>query len=91
MELCVDWLKHLFITKFNRLSHTIYREFSSVLRIDICRRRQLGLLNATSLVDHAHSLGHRLGFAPLPLACVVRILVLSDNPDFSSVVVWIVH
>ena len=30
-ELVVDWIKHMFITKFNNIDTTIYRRFTAIL------------------------------------------------------------
>jgi len=66
-EVIIDWLKHAFITKFNRIPATAYSTFSDILCRDLVVQRSpnLGSYDQTPLV------ARRLGFAAMPLACVV--------------------
>ena len=34
-EVLVDWIKHAFITKFNSISSTVYREYTLILARDV--------------------------------------------------------
>lgn len=80
-ELAVDWLKHGFITKFNHIRTTVYGRYTDVLCKDLLlagggvvapnggkrrRRRRHALF-----VDRSPLVSRRLGFAALPLACLV--------------------
>ncbi|GAA5967821.1 hypothetical protein JCM8115_000374 [Rhodotorula mucilaginosa] len=73
-ECLVDWLKHAFITKFNHLRPGVYGRFIDVL----CKDLVVGGSSATSetaYVDQSPYVARRLGFAALPLGClVVRII-----------------
>lgn len=64
-EFVVDWIKHCFILKFNNMSADIYAKFSMILRSDILDARNEGFLDPSSNV------ARRIGFIPLPLACLV--------------------
>ncbi|CAH1783993.1 unnamed protein product [Owenia fusiformis] len=70
-EFLVDWVKHAFITKFNEISTEVYRDYTVSLAYDLLQSRQK---NAYS--DHADLVSRRMGFIPLPLACLlVRIVI----------------
>ncbi|KAK1920829.1 eukaryotic membrane protein family-domain-containing protein [Papiliotrema laurentii] len=76
-EMLVDWLKHAFIAKFNHVRASVYDRFTDVLAKDVLvagsspsggqdvRRRHPILLDQSPLV------ARRLGFASIPLACLV--------------------
>lgn len=70
-ELLVDWIKHAFISKFNRINASVYVKFVSILCRDVtgCRRD-----NAT--LDHTHHVSRRLGLVSLPLAAVVTRMMI---------------
>ena len=34
-EVLVDWLKHAFITKFNRIQPTVYNKYITILCLDV--------------------------------------------------------
>lgn len=77
-EMVIDWLKHAFITKFNRLSPTLYSKFLTILCRDLT-----GWRNEDTILDHTHHVSRRLGLVSLPLACVVVRMVgksLRDAP-----------
>ena len=57
-EILVDWLKHAFIAKFNRIDTGVYRVFEETLAKDIKEKRQ------------ARFVTKRIGFVTLPLACL---------------------
>lgn len=65
-EVFVDWIKHAFITKFNRINAGVYDKYISILCRDItgCRKED-------TILDHTHYVSRRLGLVPLPLAAVV--------------------
>lgn len=82
-EVFVDWIKHAFITKFNRINSSVYEKYMRVLSQDITGCRNEGLI-----LDHTHHVSRRLGLVSLPLASVVIRLVwvfsARSNFDFSS-------
>lgn len=67
-EIIVDWIKHAFVTKFNRISPRIYRQFTLVICDDISRTRA-----SQSVVRSIGGSGvsKRIGFVSLPLAALV--------------------
>jgi hypothetical protein len=65
-EMLIDWLKHAFITKFNRLPPSLYSKFITILCRDLT-----GWKNEDTILDHTHHVSRRLGLVSLPLACVV--------------------
>ena len=89
-ELFVDWIKHSFIIKFNRIQPSIYGTFVLILCADARRpsealspkSREMAARAATADDGQMTSPGEfstpvagRMGFVPLPLLClVVRVL-----------------
>lgn len=72
-ELFVDWIKHAFIVKFNEIPADVYHSFSVKLAKDLVANRQ-----NTAFIDYSDLLARRMGFTPLPLACLlVRICTRS--------------
>ncbi|WRT65422.1 uncharacterized protein IL334_002365 [Kwoniella shivajii] len=77
-EMVVDWLKHAFITKFNHVRASVYERFTDVLAKDVLlagssgnsRNRMRGR-NHQVLLDQSPLVARRLGFASIPLACLV--------------------
>ncbi|XP_076362725.1 transmembrane anterior posterior transformation protein 1 homolog isoform X1 [Tachypleus tridentatus] len=65
-EVVVDWLKHAFITRFNEISHEVYRDYTVSLAYDMAGSK---LKNAYS--DHSDIISRRMGFIPLPLGALV--------------------
>ncbi|KAK9466870.1 eukaryotic membrane protein family-domain-containing protein [Lipomyces arxii] len=59
-EVCVDWLKHSYIAKFNKLKPAVYSRFLDVFCKDHIRNAFSGQQNLT----------RRIGVPLLPLACV---------------------
>ncbi|CAF1372046.1 unnamed protein product [Adineta steineri] len=66
VEFFVDWVKHGFILKFNELSSEVYREYTLSLAHDMVKTKQ-----DIALSDYTDLLSRRLGFIPLPFACLV--------------------
>ena len=66
-EVAVDYVKHSFTSKFNRLSADLFTTFSAILAHDIIAVRQ----RIANSLDPTHACVRRLGLATLPLACVV--------------------
>jgi len=89
-ELFVDWIKHSFIIKFNRIQPSIYGTFVQILCADARRpsealspkSREMAARAAmaddgqmTSPGEFSTPVAGRMGFVPLPLLClVVRVL-----------------
>lgn len=69
-ELLVDWLKHAFVTKFNHIRPALYGRFMDVLCYDLLPHAD-DTLPRGSFVDQSPLAARRLGFAVLPLACVL--------------------
>lgn len=61
-ECLVDWVKHCFITRFNHFTPDVYQFFKELLTFDV--------IDNKSFFD-AYLISKRIGFVPLPLACLV--------------------
>ncbi|SCV73232.1 BQ2448_7157 [Microbotryum intermedium] len=73
-ECFVDWLKHAFITKFNHIRPQVYGRFIDVLCKDLIVGAK-GTRREQPFVDQSPVVARRLGFAALPLGClVVRVI-----------------
>ncbi|CDZ98162.1 Predicted membrane protein [Phaffia rhodozyma] len=72
-EMVVDWLKHAYITKFNHIRVSTYERFADVLCRDLVTAGIGGLPSGKkhALADQSPLVSRRLGFASLPLACLV--------------------
>ena len=75
-EMLVDWLKHAFITKLNHIRPAIYGRYIDVLCRDLLPNRSAATLDGdyqrqSSFVDQSPVVTRRLGFAVLPLTCVL--------------------
>ena len=66
-EVLVDWIKHAFITKFNRIDASVYDKYVSILCRDIAGCRKDDNIH----LDHTHHVSRRLGLVSLPLAAVI--------------------
>lgn len=76
-EVVVDYLKHSFIGKFNRLHSDLYSTFGCILSHDILRTRA----TLSSSLDPTHIGVKRLGLPTIPLTVVVcRIILLKVAP-----------
>lgn len=65
-EMVCDAIKHSFITKFNYIKSSVYLDYSLVLAGDIT-----GIGHEAMHVEHTHAIVKRLGFAQIPLVCVM--------------------
>lgn len=105
-ECVVDWLKHAFITKFNHIRPAVYGRFMDVLCRDLViagpslgptpgdksdgSSTQNSRQRRHTYVDQSPVVSRRLGFAALPLACLlVRISaqiwgMLADDSHFDE-------
>jgi Na+-transporting methylmalonyl-CoA/oxaloacetate decarboxylase gamma subunit len=61
----VDWIKHAFIAKFNKISASTYKDYSRILRCDIFDGHK-----GKMTLDHSYAITKRLGMSQIPLACV---------------------
>ncbi|GAA6053778.1 hypothetical protein JCM3770_005112 [Rhodotorula araucariae] len=74
-ECAVDWLKHAFITKFNHIRPGVYGRFVDVLCKDLVAGASSARRASEPFVDQSPLVSRRLGFAALPLGClVVRVI-----------------
>lgn len=77
-EVIVDYVKHSFISKFNRLHADLYSTFKAILSHDLVAVRA----RMSTSLDPTHTCVKRLGLATLPLAVVViRMAMLKVSPD----------
>eukprot|EP01135_Chromosphaera_perkinsii_P005232 Nk52_evm1s327 gene=Nk52_evmTU1s327 len=79
-ELVVDWIKHAFITKFNKITSEVYSKYKLVLANDLASSRRNSTYQ-TDVMDHAHVVSRRIGFIPLPLACVLARVIVQAIPS----------
>ncbi|UZJ52656.1 hypothetical protein CBS101457_001976 [Exobasidium rhododendri] len=73
-ECLVDWLKHAFITKFNHIRPSVYGRFMDVLCRDLTAASGTGTTASRrkhTFVDQSPVVSRRLGFASIPLACLL--------------------
>lgn len=86
-EVVVDWIKHAFVLKFNKISFRIYRQFGLVICDDVVRPRS----HAVARSIGGSALSKRIGFVALPLAALVVRMVLASLkqlPWFAVLMVW---
>ncbi|XP_076243710.1 protein TAPT1 homolog isoform X2 [Calliopsis andreniformis] len=75
-EVLVDWVKHAFITRFNELRSTVYREYTVSLAYDMAQTRK-----ETAFSDPSDLVARRMGFIPLPLGVAIgRVLCATIAP-----------
>lgn len=84
-EVVVDWVKHAFITKFNKIKPSVYSGFSASLCHHMTTRCQKG-----RMLDHNHAVSRRLGLLAMPLVCLTyRFVTMSlQKLSSSSVHAW---
>ena len=87
-ELLADWIKHSFITKFNFIQSKVYPEYALLLAGDVT-----GFGHEGVNLDHTHAVVRRIGFAQIPMVCVMlrllREAVRYAQPQVDSVQLWI--
>lgn len=66
-EVIVDWIKHAFVTKFNRIPYRVYHHFSVVICDDMIKTRKHSVVRSIG----GSAVSKRIGFVSLPLAAVV--------------------
>ncbi|KAN0065053.1 hypothetical protein ACQY0O_001548 [Thecaphora frezii] len=87
-ECFVDWLKHAFITKFNHIRPAVYGRFMDVLCRDLVVGGPSQRNRKHTFVDQSPIVSRRLGFAALPLACLlirITVQVISMIGDTSHI------
>ncbi|KAH8393978.1 hypothetical protein KR215_012042 [Drosophila sulfurigaster] len=82
-EILIDWVKHAFITRFNELPESIYREYTTSLAYDMTQTRQKHAFS-----DHSDLVARRMGFIPFPLA-VVLIKAIYTAVSFHNLAAWL--
>lgn len=71
-EVIVDWIKHAFVTKFNRIPYRAYQQFSMVICHDVVHAKRNSAVRSIG----GTGVAKRIGFVSLPLgALVVRMSV----------------
>ncbi|XP_024936304.1 uncharacterized protein LOC107263074 [Cephus cinctus] len=75
-EVLVDWVKHAFITRFNELRSTVYRDYTVSLAYDMAQTRQ-----EMAFSDPSDLVARRMGFIPLPLGVAMgRVISTTLTP-----------
>ncbi|XP_033320069.1 protein TAPT1 homolog [Bombus fervidus] len=75
-EVLVDWVKHAFITRFNELHSTVYRDYTIKVAYDMAQTRQ-----ESAFSDPSDVVARRMGFIPLPLGVAIgRVLCTTITP-----------
>lgn len=70
-------MKHAFITRFNELRSTVYRDYTVSLAYDMAQTRQ-----ETAFSDQSDLVARRMGFIPLPLGvAMARVLCTTLTPS----------
>lgn len=67
-EILIDWLKHAFITKFNNITLSYYDSTLLALAKDLAEKQTPGAWKDRAPIVATR----RIGFEPIPLACLVR-------------------
>jgi hypothetical protein len=77
-EILVDWLKHAFIIKFNGINPDCFQDFRDSLCRDLIRNSSNNKngkfpknKSDTDNIDRSPAISKRIGFVPIPLACLV--------------------
>lgn len=74
-EILVDWIKHSYITKFNKIRPKIYLKFQYLLSNDFINNfKSINLINNTNYND---KLQQRLGL-PLPALYILFVIMIKD-------------
>lgn len=70
-------IKHAFVTRFNELRSTVYRDYTVSLAYDMAQTRQ-----ETAFSDPSDLVARRMGFIPLPLSVAMgRVLCTTLSPS----------
>lgn len=85
-EILVDWLKHCYITKFNRVRPRIYYNFLNVLSLDY-----LEVFKSTSDISQLHELTDYIVLAKrigLPLLASIVCFITMTFPDLKQIFIF---
>lgn len=88
-EVIVDWIKHAFMLKFNRISHRVYRQFGLVICEHLVRTRTHSVVRSLG----GSAVSKRIGFVSIPLAAVVVRMTWESIvalPMRMSLVLWLI-
>lgn len=66
-EVLVDWIKHAFMTKFNRIPHRAYQQFSMVICRDVVQTKKNSAVRSIG----GSGVAKRIGFISIPLGALV--------------------
>ncbi|KAI0463142.1 hypothetical protein LJB42_003161 [Komagataella kurtzmanii] len=80
-ELLVDWLKHLYIGKFNRIKPQIYRRYTRILSQDFLREYRQNdpdCTNPPATTESFATMNIRLGLPLLPITVAFCKMVISS-------------
>jgi Eukaryotic membrane protein family len=86
-EVLVDWIKHAFVTKFNRIPHRAYQQFSMVICRDIVQGNKHSAVRSIG----GSAVAKRVGFVSLPLAALALRMAmhgLAEMPPFTALLVF---
>jgi transmembrane anterior posterior transformation protein 1 len=86
-EVLVDWIKHAFVTKFNRIPHRAYQQFSMVICRDIVQGNKHSAVRSIG----GSAVAKRVGFVSLPLAALALRMAmhgLAEMPLFTALLVF---
>lgn len=68
-EIIVDWIKHMFILRFNKLQYNVYVYYREILARDLLLYFQQDKMKQS--VDINLAVARRIGLATSPLTCVI--------------------
>ena len=78
-EYLVDWIKHAFVTKFNKVDPEVYNRYRSVLWEHFCDAWKL---------RQPHRVTKHIGFVSLPISCVTLRVVTHALPPELYQALW---
>lgn len=87
-EVVVDWIKHAFVTKFNRIPPRVYDQFLLVICDDIATAKSQSVVRSIG----GSGVSKRIGFVNLPLAALVTRMSMSSVlrlPKTFIVLLWL--
>uniref|UniRef100_A0A7S0J7C5 Uncharacterized protein n=1 Tax=Calcidiscus leptoporus TaxID=127549 RepID=A0A7S0J7C5_9EUKA len=96
-EMVIDWVKHAFVTKFNRIRPDVYAKFGHILADMTLQLQKPG---AAMGREALYAVTSRMGFVPIPLfVLVIRVVAQDVRPALElrhpsgwllCVLVWLV-
>jgi len=88
-EVVIDWVKHAFVTKFNRIRPDVYAKFLHILSDMTLQLQRPGAAMGNEAV---YAVTARMGFVPIPLLCLLVRVVANDiwpSLDFRHASTWL--